>query len=261
MENKNRSDLINDLESLLKFGILKVGTLKLPVEKGPRLCALFQLTAVIHNYAEAILTLLKEGKVEASSVLLRCIMEGLITTDYILFEKTGSRAVEFYIYYETEGIKFIERWQKFIEENPALAPRIQELSTSELCDKAIKEKKKNIDLIRNQFPYIKKCSFAEDIRARAREIDKNEGKPSSESIYLILYWYLSKLTHLTPMGLANFMKLREDDFGFKMVLEFTYGFYLMALDRLSQNFGVPSQQEVEQFKSIFEKHTQSIKYI
>lgn len=254
MSNKEAT-LISQLEKLLKFGSLKLSQLQIDTNTGLKLQVLFQMTGAVHNYAEAILILAKEGKVEAGEVLVRSLFEGFTTTIYILEDNTDIRAIRFFLDDEIEKENFADNWMKFIKKNPSYGEEIPEMSTLEKCEEFIRERQKNIQSIKKQ--YGKNLKRLPDLRCRAEKVGA-----ASELNYLTIYWYLSGLAHLSATGLKIFLEQKDDSYlfnigknllGLERLLKVTHIFYLRFLGQLSLYFDIPTEKELKPFEDAIKK--------
>jgi len=259
MCNKERASL-DKLDKLIVFGRSNLDQININPDEELKLQVLYQMVGVAHNYTEAILFLAKEEKAEAGEVLIRSVLEGLITTMYVLEENTDIRAIEFILDDEIYRKKFATSWMKFIKKNPSYEKEIPELSTLEECKEFIQERQNNIQSVKKQ--YGKNLKQFPDLRCRAEKVDAAVGKNDLECYYLTVYRYLSGLAHLSASGTKGFIKQEGNRYfiksesnplDIKRLSEVAYVFYLWFLGQLSLHFGTPTEKELKPFEDIIKK--------
>lgn len=248
--------LIKELRSLLEFGYQSGN--KILINKRERYfikATLFQLIGVVHHFSKGILLVAENGLPEVGMSLLRTLLEANISAQYILLDKTESRAKAYYLDDErqrNDQIKhFLEIYKKY--------PEYESYFSSK---KDLKNLKKQLDADIEDFENKHGKLTWPSLFDRARAIDKRRGKPENEFMYRTAYWFFSQFSHLSSRGLNNFLKTDQSGISFMIdphnegldkLLISTYGIYLGFLGSMSAEFGTPTQDELKPYNNKFEQ--------
>lgn len=251
------SEIIDKLEQLLDFGAKSFSTIRIEHDSDLKSALLFELMGAVHNYSEAILLLMRGGKVQAGIVLQRSLVEALINTEYILTEKTEDHAARFILDDEYDRKRFMDDLDKFKQKYPDHNKLTELYKSPKEAQKFISERVASIDEIERKYG---KSLGLPKLRNKAIEVDQLKKNSNLEFTYLTIYWFFSGLAHLTARGLNNFIEQQDNKNrfiigttteGIERLAISTFTIYLGFLGTMSNHFGTPPDSDLKSFNDYF----------
>lgn len=207
---KQINALIEKLERTINLGYSQIRNIEvIKPEINLKKAVLLQLVGKAHNLTEGILAVAKKGLPEVGDILLRSLLDTVITTQYIIIGKGDTHTMEFLLRSERDVVDMISKTLKFYSNHPEFQGT---LGTKE----ELQNRKNDLEnLIAKE---EKKCGTSKmpNLRDMAIVADKEYKIADNEFAYITAYWYLSNQAHTNAKGLDVFMKTDGGDTFFQI---------------------------------------------
>lgn len=207
--SSKKQEVINDLNEILEFGFDVISSNTFKMDMKPKKSILLSMMGAVHSYASGILCLLREARTDAAEVLLRSLVESFINLNYVYLDRKQQNAIKFLMSDEYDRKALGKRIANYLKNNPDTKSESKELIDITQWKLFLKERQKSIDELIDKYPYAEKQ--LPGLRQRAVIVDnfnkkilKGKQLLKLEWWYLMIYWLLSTITHLTPRGLNAF---------------------------------------------------------
>lgn len=205
--------------------------------------------AVTHNYTEALVSLCRNKKVEAASVLLRSVFESSVKTQYVL-EGQGPRR-RFALFAAGSAInkrRVAYGLLDFLKRRPELEGT-DELLSRPLLEALIEKQDADLKIVADKFGDTELPTLLEMARAL-------DGEAANwEYTYHVMYRHLSPYAHLDAEGIDHFIN-KSSAGGFTLLLSESekdgshliltaYVIYLSLLLKLREHRLIPNDTRFE----------------
>jgi len=205
------------------------------------------LTEAAHDHASAILQLSGGEQTRSAKVLLRTLMEGWITTRYVLADDTKERARSYVMKELTETLGFLEKLRRLVNENPGEEHAVLAsagLSTLNDLDRRITKQRGYIQPLKKRglrsFPSVADCA-----RAVGLELEL-----TYRSVYGFL---LSQQVHVRARDtLTSLPNHAGDGDDLYEILRTTLYLLIQMLGMTSEHFGRPERESLERFETLLQ---------
>ena len=257
---KNSKELLNWFTTLVEFAfsiLIKISK-KLNLTHTITLHTIFSINIAMNNYANGIKILMEKDDVLSADILLRTLIEGFINIFYISAGKSSTRAISYILEDYNTRKKNVETIKELIKNGEIVDNFFPELSTPEQCDEYIKkledEKSEKLLNLKENL----QINIIDEELIFPRKIYKRAEKANLQSVYKILYPYLSNLTHVSSSGLKDFIKIVDDKYIIDIknsetekmrLLDTAYRIYLKTIEELYKQFNI-SENSLKGFKDL-----------
>lgn len=239
--------MLDKVESLWKYADTATQGHTIQWQGDLRRVILMQMTGAFHRTIRAILAEIRGGSVDGLDSHTRSIVEGLISTKYILEDDTQMRARAFIAHDHRDRISSLRRLIPLLDRNAA--PGMATVTDAQRYRNLLAQLEQ--ELIQTEAQYGKNNIRWPSLQERAR-------LSNSEELYATAFWLLSLDAHMTSRGLDRFMRegvnnnliveLGQDLSRSYMHLRTIYISYLALLNECNRLFGVPPRRELDQFE-------------
>jgi len=260
--NKKNEEAFNYLDSLIEYanGRLSQINNKINDSNNVKLHIILQLGLVMNYYVKNIRIAL-DNNILAANVLLRSLVEGFINIEYIMQEDSPVRAIAYLFQDFKTREKNVKTYKEIIKKNPSKSNIIPDLSSPKKCDEFLEklsdEKKSILSTLNKDFGIkINK----EDLKFL--NIYNRAVRTNLESVYKILYPYLSGISHMSASGLKDLIIFddnkyliapKDDDEETGKILETTFRIYLVSIEDLFKEFNLYIEEDFKHLRNISEK--------
>ena len=257
---KNSKELLNWFATLVDvvFSTLVKISKRLNITHNIILHTIFSINIAMNNYAKGIKFLMEKDDVLSADVLLRTLIEGFINIFYISADNSSIRAISYILEDYRTREKNVKTIKELIKNGEIVDNFFPELSTPEQCDEYIKklEDKKNKNLLNLKANLQININDKELIFPR--NLYERADKANLQSVYKILYPYLSNLIHVSSSGLKDFIKIVDDKYIIDIknsetekirLLDTAYRIYLKTIEELYKQFNI-NKNSLKGFKDL-----------
>lgn len=257
---KNSKELLNWFDTLVEFAfsiLIKISK-KINFTHNIILHTILSINIAMNNHAKGIKILIEKDDVLSANVLLRTLIEAFINIFYILADNSTIRAISYILEDYKTRKKNVKTIKELIKNGEIVDNFFPGLSTPEQCDEYIKEledeKNKNLSNLKENL----QININDKELIFPREVYKRAEKANLQSVYKILYPYLSNLTHVSSSGLKDFIKIVDDKYIIDIknsetekmrLLDTAYRIYLKTIEELYKQFNI-SENSLKGFKDL-----------
>lgn len=256
--NKKNREALNYLNTLIKYADSKLSQInnKINDSNDLKLHTILQLGIVINHYVENIKNVLESYNILAGNVLLRSLIEGFISIEYIIQDDKQLRSIAYFFQDYKTREKNIKTCKEGIIKVTDKSKISSDLSTPKKCDEYLLKLEEEKRLLINNLKENFNIEVNDGDLNFLNIFDRAEST-NLRNLYKILYPHLSGISHMDASGLKylisfesgkySFIK-RDNEIEINHILVTTSRIYLVLIEDLFKEFNLYIEEDFKKFE-------------